>query len=175
MLNIRINVNVDLKKVAVVLTTFFLFWGSLLTPANASDFKAEFDFVPEKSVTVHLQYETITVTRSQAKAALNSPYAQYYDVQTLAFLTEYSKGVSMAEWSCLNNIWTNESHFNPKALNKGSKAFGVAQFLPSTWGNYKVQKTSVAALQIKYGLQYIQSRYGDPCNAWKFWKAHQWY
>jgi hypothetical protein len=29
--------------------------------------------------------------------------------------------------------------------------------------------------QIKWGLGYIQGRYGDPCSAWAFWEAHGWY
>jgi len=74
-----------------------------------------------------------------------------------------------------------ESHFNPKAKNKSSGAYGIAQFMPSTWGNYKVTKTDEAKLQIKYGLRYILKRYGDEndpngaCNAWKFWQENKWY
>ncbi len=63
-------------------------------------------------------------------------------------------------WLCLNKLWNSESHFNPKALNMSSHAFGIAQFLPTTWGNYKVAKTVSAKLQIQYGLRYIQKRYG---------------
>jgi len=78
-------------------------------------------------------------------------------------------------------LWNSESHFNPKALNMSSHAFGIAQFLPSTWGNYKVTQTASAKLQIKYGLRYITKRYGstdDPhgaCNAWKFHQKTGWY
>ena len=31
------------------------------------------------------------------------------------------------------------------------------------------------ATQIKWGLGYIQGRYGTPCDAWSFWQAHGWY
>ena len=43
------------------------------------------------------------------------------------------------------------------------------------------EKTPQARLQIKYGLRYIQMRYGsknDPtgaCGAWTFWQRHNWY
>jgi soluble lytic murein transglycosylase-like protein len=87
----------------------------------------------------------------------------------------------MQEWNCLRYVWTKESHFNPKALNKSSGAFGIAQFMPSTWGNYKVEKTQDAGLQIKYGLRYIEKRYGSTneptgaCNAKQFWVQNGWY
>ncbi len=29
--------------------------------------------------------------------------------------------------------------------------------------------------QIKWGIGYMQSIYGSPCQAWAFWQAHGWY
>jgi len=171
MLNIRINFTVDVKKVLRMIGVAALVSTQLFTPANALPVQS----TKEKIVTVSLEYLTVNTTRTDAKTALASAYVKYFDAQTIAFLTEYSAGKSMTEWKCLNSLWSNESHFNPKALNMGSHAFGIAQFLPSTWGNYNVKKTAVASLQIKYGLHYIQKRYGDACNAWNFWKKHGWY
>jgi hypothetical protein len=31
------------------------------------------------------------------------------------------------------------------------------------------------ATQIKWGLSYMNERYGSPCAAWSFWQAHNWY
>ena len=171
MLNIRLNFTINVRKVVATLATLFMVFQHTLSPAHALPITS----VQEKTVTVSLEYLTVTTTRSNAEKALASPYVKYFDPQTIAFLTEYSNGVSMGEWKCLNSLWSSESHFNPKALNMGSKAYGIAQFLPTTWGNYKVKKTASAVLQIKYGLHYIQLRYGDACNAWKFWKTHGWY
>ena len=28
------------------------------------------------------------------------------------------------------------------------------------------------ATQIKWGLNYMNSRYGSPCGAWEYWKVH---
>ena len=171
MLNIRISFTVDVKKVLRVMGVLVLVSTQMFTPAHALPAQTS----KEKVVTISLEYLTVNTTRTDAKKALASTYVKYFDAQTIAFLTEYSSGKSMTEWKCLNSLWSHESHFNPKALNMGSHAFGIAQFLPSTWGNYNVKKTAVAQLQIKYGLRYIQQRYGDACNAWKFWQGHGWY
>ena len=136
---------------------------------------------PEKSVTVNLKYMKVTTTMSQAKEDLASNGSKYFDAEALAFLTVYTNGWDMNEWKCLRSIWEKESHFNPKAKNMSSGAYGIAQFMPSTWGNYNVEKTAEAKLQIKYGLRYILKRYGDTndpngaCNAWAFWQQNKWY
>ena len=173
MLNIRINLAIDLKKLSAVLISGALVITNLVSPAYALNLKESLR--PEKVVTVRLDHVVVQTTRTQAIEALNSPQVKYFDAQALAFLTTYASGWSSEEWGCLNHIWTNESHFNPMAKNKWSGAYGIAQFLPSTWGNYKIVKTPEAKLQIKYGIHYIEKRYGSACRAWSFWQRHHWY
>lgn len=178
MLNIRINFSVDLRKAWRILAVMTLSMSHIMLPPTAEALKTP---VIEKPVTVHLTYLKVTTTKSQAKKDLASNGAKYFDAEALAFLTVYTQDWSMKDWKCLRNIWKKESHFNPKALNKSSGAYGIAQFMPSTWGNYKVTKTAEAKLQIKYGLRYIKMRYGSTentngaCNAWAFWQKHSWY
>ncbi len=75
------------------------------------------------------------------------------------------------EFKCLHDLWMKESNWRPNAHNKSSGAFGIAQFLPSTWGNYKFPyKPKDPQIQIDAGLRYIYKRYGSPCKAWAFWK-----
>jgi hypothetical protein len=84
-------------------------------------------------------------------------------------------GWTGAQWSQgLLPLWTQESGFNNKAQNPTSTAYGIPQFLDSTWGPYG-PKTSNAGLQEKYGLEYIKSRYGSPVAAEAHEKAYNWY
>jgi Transglycosylase SLT domain len=78
-------------------------------------------------------------------------------------------------FSCLNNIWTRESNWLYNAENP-SGAYGIPQALPgdkmaSAGADWMTDPTT----QIKWGLGYIQSVYGNPCNAWAFWQAHDYY
>jgi cell wall-associated NlpC family hydrolase len=81
------------------------------------------------------------------------------------------------EWNALDKLWgTYESGWRNDAQNPGSTAFGIAQFLDSTWRPYG-SKTSNAGLQIKYGLEYVHDRYKDPIHALQFELSHtpHWY
>ena len=78
-------------------------------------------------------------------------------------------------FSCLDNLWSRESGWSVTAEN-ASGAYGIPQALPgskmaSAGPNWQTNATT----QIKWGLGYIQGRYGDPCGAWSFWEAHGWY
>lgn len=85
----------------------------------------------------------------------------------------YKYGWNSKQFSCLSNLWEKESHWNPKAYNKHSGAYGIPQALPGKkmgngWKtNYKVQ--------IRWGLKYIKNRYKTPCKAWGSFKNKGWY
>jgi SLT domain-containing protein len=84
-------------------------------------------------------------------------------------------GGNTAQSSCLNQLWQRESGWNPKAQNPTSTAYGIAQFLNSTWAGTGIAKTSDPYRQVDAGLIYIKKRYGTPCQAWSFWQANKWY
>jgi SLT domain-containing protein len=99
--------------------------------------------------------------------------------QAQVFPKVYAESLVMHHWQsqqefvCLVELWDRESHWNPKAHNKRSGAYGIAQFMPQTWGNYKFPyKPKAASIQITAGLRYITKRYGSPCQAWKVWQIH---
>jgi phage-related protein len=78
------------------------------------------------------------------------------------------------EWVDLVNLINRESGFNNTAQNPTSTAYGMFQFLNSTWAPYG-PKTSDPNLQAAYGLQYIRNRYGDPIGAWGHEVSAGWY
>lgn len=69
----------------------------------------------------------------------------------------------------VNWIIQHESGGNPNNVNSSSGACGLFQKVPCN-----VPLGDVAA-QMADGLQYINSRYGSPYNAYLFWVSHGWY
>jgi hypothetical protein len=96
--------------------------------------------------------------------------------QSIAFSMLSSFGWKPSTYfSCLDNIWSRESGWNATAEN-ASGAYGIPQALPgSKMASAGPDWQTNATTQIKWGLGYIQGRYGDPCSAWSFWEAHGWY
>lgn len=77
-------------------------------------------------------------------------------------------------WSALDRLIMKESGYKNTAQNPTSTAFGIGQFLDSTWKNYG-EKTADPRTQLDYMFRYIQDRYGDPARAWQFSQANNWY
>ena len=80
-----------------------------------------------------------------------------------------------SEFGCLENLWGKESGWNPNAQNPSSTAYGIPQFLDSTWAGTGIAKTSDGYRQIDAGLIYIDERYGSPCGAWSHSQSTGWY
>ena len=80
------------------------------------------------------------------------------------------------QWQCLLDLWTKESNWRPDAYNKtpvyqnGEKlhAGGIPQILG-------LDPKITVEQQIERGFIYIESRYSDPCTAWRFWTRNNWY
>ena len=82
---------------------------------------------------------------------------------------------SGAQWNALSWIIGKESSWRPTAQNPKSTAYGLFQFLNSTWAGTGISKTSDPRLQAVAGMRYIANRYGDPIKAQQFWRANGWY
>lgn len=61
-----------------------------------------------------------------------------------------------------------ESRYNPQLQNPRSTAFGMYQFLNSTWKYTGIEKTSDPLLQTVAAVRYIEDRYGTPKDALAF-------
>lgn len=91
-----------------------------------------------------------------------------------AMLSEF--GFSSDQMSCLDPLWEGESGWDVHADNPISSAYGIPQALPgSKMASAGADWADNAATQIRWGLGYIQSRYGSPCGAWSFKQGNGWY
>ncbi|MEN9304947.1 MAG: hypothetical protein RLZZ159_122 [Actinomycetota bacterium] len=80
------------------------------------------------------------------------------------------------QFSCLDILWTKESHWNYKARNKRTGAHGIPQALPAT--KMEVIGTdwrTNPVTQIQWGLHYIDVRYETPCKALAKFKRSRYY
>lgn len=84
--------------------------------------------------------------------------------------------VGPVQFVCLDNLWTRESHWNYKAENKSSSAYGIPQALPgSKMASAGKDWRTNPITQVKWGIHYVNGRYGSGCGAWNFWQGHGWY
>jgi flagellar biosynthesis GTPase FlhF len=80
------------------------------------------------------------------------------------------------QFQCFSNIVERESTWNYRAQNPSSGAYGLVQALPgSKMASAGADWRTNPATQIKWGLNYMNERYGSPCGAWSFWQANHWY
>jgi hypothetical protein len=83
---------------------------------------------------------------------------------------------STAQFTCLVTVWNRESHWNHKAHNSRSGAHGIPQALPgSKMRTAGADWRTNPVTQIKWGLSYIDRRYGSPCGALRHMNSHGWY
>lgn len=88
------------------------------------------------------------------------------DPRTVAHALLLRRGWSEGQWSCLDALWTRESHWQVRATNRRSGAYGIPQALPAwkmaaSGSDWRTNPLT----QIEWGLSYIGRAYGSPCNA----------
>jgi hypothetical protein len=82
-----------------------------------------------------------------------------------ALLAEF--GFDQDQFGCLDSLWTRESNWTVTADNPTSSAYGIPQALPgSKMSTAGADWATNPVTQIRWGLGYIQDRYGSPCAAW---------
>lgn len=131
--------------------------------------------------TTHLSRDVVRKPRTEVKrVGTKQPAPTYTGTPTSAqaiarsmMLREYGWGDG--EFSCLVQMWNNESGWRTDAMNP-SGAYGIPQALPgSKMASAGPDWQSSASTQIRWGLEYIASRYNTPCQAWGLWQQQGWY
>jgi len=166
--------------------------GSMLFISTAQTTAYGLDFPMTTRLTLS-DSKNLTVATNPASASLASQMAEMALVADISQQVEAAREMTGAkkvaksimnaeyEWgddqySCLNRLWTKESHWNYKAHNYRSGAHGIAQALPAV----KMEVISDdwrtnPVTQIRWGLRYIDLRYEDPCTAWAKFKRSRYY
>lgn len=108
---------------------------------------------------------------SAGNASASFPVMSSYSIAQVQAMAKSIVG--SGQYACFSNIVSHESGWDYTATNPSSGAYGLVQSNPG----YKM--ASVAsdwrtnpATQIKWGLNYMNSRYGSPCGAWTYWQVH---
>lgn len=98
------------------------------------------------------------------------------DPRTIAMALLPEFGFEADQFSCLDSLYLGESGWRVNADNPYSSAYGIPQALPgSKMASAGADWATNPATQIRWGLGYIQDRYGTPCGAWAFKQGHGWY
>ncbi|MFB8246650.1 transglycosylase SLT domain-containing protein [Streptomyces sp. NPDC001046] len=111
---------------------------------------------------------------SRSKDISDFPVASSYTIAQIQAMARQM--VPAGQFQCFSNIVDHESDWNYKAVNPSSGAYGMFQALPGTkMASAGADWRTNPATQIKWGLNYMNERYGSPCDAWSFWQANHWY
>ncbi|MEU6758797.1 transglycosylase SLT domain-containing protein [Streptomyces sp. NPDC046685] len=113
-------------------------------------------------------------SRSAARDAGDFALQSSYTVAQVKAIAQQM--VPAGQFQCFSNIINQESTWNYKAVNSSSGAYGLVQALPgSKMASAGADWRTNPATQIKWGLNYMEDRYGSPCAAWTFHQANGWY
>jgi hypothetical protein len=96
-------------------------------------------------------------------------YADSPDVVKQLTIKEYAAVLvdDKTQMSCLGKLYGKESAWNWKA-NSGSH-WGIPQ------GRSEYLRDATAEEQVRWGLKYIDNRYGSPCKAWEFFQRNNYH
>lgn len=121
--------------------------------------------------------EKAAAKAAAAKAGSSSSSFPVQSSYTVAQIQSMAASmVPSGQYQCFSNIVDHESSWNYRAVNASSGAYGLFQALPgSKMSSVGSDWQTNPATQIKWGLNYMDSRYGSPCEAWSFWQANSWY
>ncbi|MFB7928748.1 aggregation-promoting factor C-terminal-like domain-containing protein [Streptomyces sp. NPDC056039] len=128
----------------------------------------------EKAAKEAKEREEADKAASRSKDISDIPVSSSYTIAQIQAMARQI--VPSGQFQCFSNIVDHESDWNYKAVNPSSGAYGMFQALPGTkMSSAGADWRTNPATQIKWGLGYMNDRYGSPCDAWSFWQANNWY
>jgi hypothetical protein len=84
-------------------------------------------------------------------------------------------GYGLDQMPCLRNLWMKESGWRESA-GKTGRAYGIPQANPgSKMSVYGADWQTNPATQIKWGLNYVKTKYKTPCGAWSTFQSNGYY
>ncbi len=114
--------------------------------------------------------------REQEKNRTTPPRRKTYFKPT-GNIKQYAAGlVGQGQFGCLDSLFNRESGWSSSATNPSSGAYGIPQALPgSKMASAGSDWRTNPYTQVRWGVSYIKSRYGTPCNAWAHSQGTGWY
>lgn len=83
---------------------------------------------------------------------------------------------SSRQFRCLDRLWTSESHWNHRAAEPTTGAYGIPQAHPGAkMASAGRDWRSNPRTQIRWGLRYVRGRHGGACAAWDHFRSLGWY
>ncbi|WP_133912642.1 transglycosylase SLT domain-containing protein [Streptomyces sp. NBC_00582] len=124
----------------------------------------------EKEAKEREEAETKAASASGGSTASFPQQASYTVAEVQAIARQI---VPAGQFQCFSNIVNHESTWNYQAVNPTSGAYGLVQAYPgSKMSSAGADWRTNPATQIKWGLNYMNERYGSPCDAWDYWQAN---
>ncbi len=140
----------------------------------AKDAKAKKQAAEAKLEKERKEKEAERANRSEVRSTASFAQQSSYTVAQVQAIARQI--VPADQFQCFSNIVNHESTWNYRASNPSSGAYGLVQALPgSKMASAGADWQTNPATQIKWGLSYMDGRYGSPCGAWSFWQANHWY
>lgn len=117
--------------------------------------------------------KTVKTTKKTTKRVTTQKVVTGSKQEYINYAKSYGN-LNDTQTNCLIYLWDHESGWNPNSVNKSSGACGIPQAYPCN--KIKNQEGSNDwKAQIRWGLNYINSRYKNPCSAWNHFKNKKWY
>ncbi|WP_460069015.1 aggregation-promoting factor C-terminal-like domain-containing protein [Streptomyces sp. YKOK-I1] len=112
-------------------------------------------------------------TKSTASSGSTASFPQQASYTVAEVQAIARQIVPAGQFQCFSNIVNHESTWNYQAVNPTSGAYGLVQAYPgSKMSSAGADWRTNPATQIKWGLNYMNERYGSPCDAWDYWQAN---